>query len=289
MARPTLSPAARIDDRFAAQPAGAAEHAATVAWDRLRRGDTSLVAEVRDRHGAVLDPPWPRRLGFDDTDAPQATGPEVVIEVLRPEVRLVRNGRAVSPPSGHAARLLVRLVSRDGVLAADAAIDDLWPDAPPSAARNRLHQVLHRTRRALGGDADGMLTLTDGVLRLDSSRCGSDVGELKALGSLTLDDPLGRARACALLDGVTSSLCAAQFAYDEALDDDRWDLDRRVVELAVALLDAAPDDAEARRVVWGLWDRFPEQFALGEALEHSARTAGLDHEATRAQRRGLVG
>lgn len=276
-----------VDTPFAAQPAGAAEYAATIAWDRLRRGDGSLVANVVAHHRESLDPPWPTRLGLAaDTESPDGGADvEVRIRVLGPEVRLERHGRPVSPPSGHSARLLARLVLRDGVLSTDAAIEDLWPDAPAAAARNRFHQVLHRTRRALGNEADGVLTLADGVLRLDPQRCTSDVAELKALAGTDLTTSDGHRRALGVLGTVESSLCAAQFGFDESLDDDRWDLDRRVVELAVALLDADPADPEARTTVWTLWDRLPEQWALGEALERSAVRAGLEREAARARRR----
>ena len=285
--RSDLGPTPELVDHFTAQPCGAAEYAATVAWDRARRGDSSLVATVVERYGDDLDPPWPTRLAITTADdrSSAPSGIDVLIRVLTPEVRLERNGRPAAPPTGHSARLLVRLVVHDGVLSTEAAIEDLWPDAAIASARNRFHQVLHRTRRALGTDADGLLSVTDGILRLDLSRCSSDVHELKMLAGTDLAAPDARHRAVALLHGVESSLCTTQFGFDEALDDDRWDLDRRIVELAVALLEANSADTESRSAVWALWDRLPDQWALGEALERTGVAAGLDREASRARNR----
>ena len=283
-----------VTGRFAAQPAGESEFLATQAWDRLRRGDASKVAEVLAAVGDVLDPPWPERLGpaapgATTPDGPAgapAGGPDVVVRVLCPEVQLWRSGRPGTSPTGHAARLLALLALRDGVLPVAAAMEDLWPGTDDAAAaRNRFHQVLHRVRRALGVGADGPLTVNDGVVRLDPAEVGSDVALLRALGGADLADADTRARAVTVLDDVRSSLCAAQFAYDEELDEDRWELDRRVVDLAVGLLEAAPGDQAGRSTVWALWDRLPEQFGLGEALAASADEAGLEREASRARRR----
>ncbi len=210
----------------------------------------------------------------------------MVVRVLCPEVQLWRSGRPGTSPTGHAARLLALLALRDGVLPVAAAMEDLWPGTDDAAAaRNRFHQVLHRVRRALGVGADGPLTVNDGVVRLDPAEVGSDVALLRALGGADLADADTRARAVTVLDDVRSSLCAAQFAYDEELDEDRWELDRRVVDLAVGLLEAAPGDPAGRSTVWALWDRLPEQFGLGEALAASADEAGLEREASRARRR----
>ncbi|MFZ4519040.1 MAG: hypothetical protein ACOYOP_11665 [Microthrixaceae bacterium] len=290
LGRPVPPAAVDLPERFTAQPAGLVEYAATRAWDLLRHGDDSLVADVLARFGDQLDPPWPQRLGLTaegdaGTPAEVVGGPELVVRLMGPEVALARRSRPVPSPSGHAARLLAQLVLRDGVMTAEAAMEDLWPDTAPAAARNRFHQVLHRVRRALGVGADGPLTVTDGVVRLDPRVVGSDVAELRSLGGADLAVPVERARAVALLAEVRSSLLAAQFAYDEALDEDRWDLDRRVVELAVDVLTAGPDDPDVRAAVWGVWDRFPDRPELGEALRRTADDAGLGAEAERARRR----
>jgi DNA-binding SARP family transcriptional activator len=54
----------------------------------------------------------------------------------------------------------------------------LWPDLPPRAAANNLHQALYVARRALAGEgaegADGLLELRDHVVVLSADRYDPD-------------------------------------------------------------------------------------------------------------------
>jgi DNA-binding winged helix-turn-helix (wHTH) protein len=48
----------------------------------------------------------------------------------------------------------------------DVIIENLWPDAPPEAASNNLHQILHSVRHMIGPDS---IALHDDVVRLGPS------------------------------------------------------------------------------------------------------------------------
>ena len=63
---------------------------------------------------------------------------------------LTSGGRPVSLSPGQGTRLL-QLLAASGRLAADEAMEVLWPEAEPEAARNRLRTVLNRLRAEAGG------------------------------------------------------------------------------------------------------------------------------------------
>jgi DNA-binding SARP family transcriptional activator len=70
------------------------------------------------------------------------------------------------------ARTVVKLLALEPTqrLHREYLLDLLWPDLPPPAAANNLHQALHVARRALvGADADGLLELRDHVVILRAS------------------------------------------------------------------------------------------------------------------------
>src|ERR671937_979624 len=65
------------------------------------------------------------------------------------------------------ARTVVKLLALEPSqrLHREYLLDLLWPDLPPPAAANNLHQALHAGRRALAGEsADGLLELRDQVV-----------------------------------------------------------------------------------------------------------------------------
>jgi predicted ATPase/DNA-binding SARP family transcriptional activator len=114
------------------------------------------------------------------------------------------------------ARTVVKLLALDPAqrLHREYLLDLLWPDLPPSAAANNLHQALHAARRALAGEGtDGLLELRDQVV------------VLRAGGLVDVDVAQFRARAQAALDGGDlAGLRAAHAAYDgELLPDDRYE------------------------------------------------------------------
>jgi DNA-binding SARP family transcriptional activator len=180
----------------------------------------------------------------------------------------------VATPTGHAGRLLAQLVLAKGALTVDAVVDDLWPEADPGVARNRLHQVLHRLRRTLNVAADGPITVTDGVLRLDGASIHSDVTVLRSL------DPSDRGAALEAVRSYASDLCAAQFAYDDAFDDARWELSSRLHDVAVALLagDGARDP-EVTAAVWDAWVRLADEDRIGLTLADALERVGQDDRA----------
>jgi predicted ATPase/DNA-binding SARP family transcriptional activator len=114
------------------------------------------------------------------------------------------------------ARTVVKLLALDPAqrLHREYLLDLLWPDLPPSAAANNLHQALHAARRALAGEgADGLLELRDQVVVLRSS------------GPVDVDAARFRTQAEAALDsGDLAELRAAHAAYQgELLPDDRYE------------------------------------------------------------------
>lgn len=257
------------DDRFASQPAGRMERWATLAWDVLRRGDDRPARHLLDA-AQELPVPWSGRLAPDRSPDPQeSVGPRLWVRLLCPEARVERDGHTLATPTGHAGRLLALLVIAEGAVTVDAVVDDLWPDADPGAARNRLHQVLHRLRKTLDVAADGPLNVTDGVIRLDGASVGSDVGTLR---SLDLSD---RAAVLDAVRGYQSDLCAAQFAYDDAFDDARWELSSRLHDAVGALLagDGAADP-EVTAAVWDVWTRLADEDRIGLTLAGALERVG---------------
>jgi len=76
-----------------------------------------------------------------------------------------RGGMTVTPPAGHPS-LLVKLVALHGPLAADEAIEALWPDVDAMMGRRRLRNLLNRVKMASGElvvRERGSLRLIDGV------------------------------------------------------------------------------------------------------------------------------
>jgi hypothetical protein len=269
-----LLPLPDRDGLFAAQPAGWAEAACTIAWDHLRAGDPGPAREVAARLGGRVPEPWNARLApalaSTDPDGAVAPGPSagpaLYVRLLCPSLAVEREGRPVPAPSGHAARLLALLVAAGAPVGIDALVEDLWPGvaADGAAARNRFHQVVHRLRRSLGTGPDGPVRVEGGVAWLDPDGLGSDVADLRALGG-------GRPEAlAALLEGIRSELCAAQFAYDDAFDETRWELSQRIVDASAALLSSGWPSG--REVVAALRARLPEDPRLDELLR--TRTPG---------------
>ena len=280
-----------LDDAFAAQPAGRFEHLATAAWDRMRRGDASALQQFLATNEVELELPWTARfaeagstgagarVAGAGTDSVVGENPLRIL-LLGVELRVERGGGSVPGPTGHAARLLALLVVADGALTIDAALDDLWPDADPAAARNRFHQVLHRLRRSLGIDAGELLTVVDGVIRLDRSRVDADVWELRS------PIPVDPAALVARIDSYESDLCSAQFAYDDAFDDARWELSRRLADVVSAALggDGVRDEA-VRQSVRTVFARLPEDGRIGAEFAAALERIGEVGEASEIRSR----
>ena len=79
---------------------------------------------------------------------------------------VTRGGRAVDVPPGQGRQLVKLVAAAGGRLAAEAAMEALWPEADPDASANRLRTVLNRLKDAAG----------DVVVREDRQLClGPDV------------------------------------------------------------------------------------------------------------------
>jgi hypothetical protein len=265
-----LTPVVGDDELFDAQPAGRWERWATLAWDALREGDDGPARRLAEV-APTLPRPWAQRLGAASASASDESTPSSSLRVclLCPEVRVQRDGHTVATPTGHVARLLARLVIAGGAMTVDAVVDDLWPDADPGAARNRLHQVLHRLRRILAVDADGPLTMTVGVVRLDTDVVRSDVAELRSI------DPDDRDAALRVVRGYSSDLCAVQFGYDDAFSDARWELSSRLADVVDSLLaGSGAAQADVVAAVWDVWVRLEDEDRLGLSLAAALERVG---------------
>jgi DNA-binding SARP family transcriptional activator len=157
--------------------------------------------------------------------------PPIVIEVLAPELRVSVAGEAVPIPRGFPAKLLALLVATKGVMTIDEAIERLWPGADPAIGRNRLHAVLLRLRRGLGMRADGPISCTEGLVRMDvSPQLGVDSWEFERLAT----DATTRVEAATR---YRADVLSTQFAYDDTVAVYRRALRRTFLRLAIELLD----------------------------------------------------
>jgi LuxR family transcriptional regulator, maltose regulon positive regulatory protein len=130
--------------------------------------EPELARELVERHGLRAPPqadhrwPWPVRV--------RALG--------RFEVEV--DGAPMPSSRKQSRRLLelLHLLAAHGSagIAPDRIADELWPEADGDAARNALDNLVHRLRKALGGD-DRVL-MRQGVLSLNPQRCWVDVDAL---------------------------------------------------------------------------------------------------------------
>jgi DNA-binding SARP family transcriptional activator len=63
---------------------------------------------------------------------------------------VTRGGRAIEVPPGQGRQLVKLVAVSGGRLSADAAMEELWPEADPELSANRLRTVLNRLRDAAG-------------------------------------------------------------------------------------------------------------------------------------------
>jgi hypothetical protein len=188
----------------------------------------------------------------------------IVIHVMAPELRVTVDDQPLPAPRGYPAKLLALLVARSGAMTMDAAIEGLWPDADPEVGRNRLHGVLLRLRRSLGLAADGPITCTEGVVRLDRSPALTiDSWDFEALAA--------RADAtAAAVNAYEGDVLPIQFAYDDTVAAYRLWLRRTFLRLATGLLAAPPEGLDPEAVA-ALARRV-------DATERAVLEEGLDHE-----------
>lgn len=116
-----------------------------------------------------------------------ATGAgRVEIGVLGPLRVRGADGSDITPSGGLQRRLLALLVQcRGEVVSADAAVDVLWPSAPPQDATAALQNHLSRLRRAL---PDGAIESVGSGYRLDPTQVVVDADRLVDLLGGGLDD-----------------------------------------------------------------------------------------------------
>lgn len=103
----------------------------------------------------------PRRLGPELFNQPPA-GDGVRISTLG-TFEIVAGGRSVRLPGKKAAALIRLLIVSDRSCSIDVAAEHLWPDDDRDTGSRRLHNVVTRTRKALGDDT---LVRTDGRIQL---------------------------------------------------------------------------------------------------------------------------
>jgi len=172
------------------------------------------------------------------------TEPALAVRVLG-GFAVTADGRAADPPPGRPATLVKLLAVAGGQIAADEAIEILWPEVDPEVGRPRLRNVLARIRSSCGEliRRDGSaLALADGVVvdALEFSREGR--GAIAESGAAS-ESGVGADSGAAL-----ARRAAARYT-GELLPADRYEdftvtLRERLALLYVSLLDRLAAEAE---------------------------------------------
>jgi predicted ATPase/DNA-binding SARP family transcriptional activator len=89
----------------------------------------------------------------------------LTVSVLGP-LRVDVDGQPVALGRRSRALVAALVVRRDQVVASDQLVEVVWPDHPPTDARNALQALVSRTRRALGPAGSALVTVGEGY-RLD--------------------------------------------------------------------------------------------------------------------------
>ena len=191
----------------------------------VEEGRTALVDLLdRDlRHGLGPVRPAP---------GPGPGEPTVAVRVLGPELSITVAGEPIPALRGFPAKLLAVLVTRQGAMTVDAAIDALWPEADPDAGRIRLHRVLLRLRRSLGLAADGPITGADGQIRVDPAGVTVDSWAFQRAadpGALRVDG------AWPAIQRYPADVLTQQFAHEGPIDEYRSELRATFLHVASAL------------------------------------------------------
>jgi hypothetical protein len=189
--------------------------------------------------------------------APARTEPRLQLRVLAPTVEVEGSHGLVVLSDAQAKLMLALVVSHPSPLHVEQVSDLLWPEEELAATRSRLNSLVHRLRRALGGQGNALVRNGD-LLQLDESRCQVDLWTWqRALGEA------GEARSQALTS-VRGLLGDAQFPYDEPFVEERhrivgeWlrhaaaareagDVDSGRLLPALTALKLTPDDLEVAR------------------------------------------
>jgi predicted ATPase/DNA-binding SARP family transcriptional activator len=138
-------------------------------------------------------------------------GPAWHIDVLGPIRVRADDGEDRTPDGALQRRLLALLVLHRGrVVSTDAAIEALWPSAPPRDPQAALQTHLFRLRKAL----PGLVGSTDAGYRLDPAMVTVDSDDLAAAVAAVSDDPAAGATIAAALDRWRGP------GYPELADDD---------------------------------------------------------------------
>jgi DNA-binding SARP family transcriptional activator len=212
-----------------------------------RLGDAERATDsLASARGMVQDEGDPERLSRLEPELlalAARTAPAAPAERLSVTVSMLgrfaveRGGTDVTPPPGRP-QMLVKLLALHATLAADEAMELLWPDVDPGTGRARLRNLLNRVRAASGhivvrgGDA---LALAPGVI-VDAQRF--EQAAAKALAARPSERAgLGRAA----LAWSTGELLPGD-RYEDWADVPRERLRRR----RLALLDLVADDAAAK-------------------------------------------
>lgn len=133
------------------------------------------------------------------------------IRFFGPEIEI---GPAENPRTlrGFSAKLLALLVSRDGRLTLDVAVDFLWRDIDLDSGRKRLHTTLYRLRNELGCDTATLRVEDDLVLLRAGGDLNIDVAMFK---QLTSSDTASCERLAEALGLYRDDFCSTQFAYED--------------------------------------------------------------------------
>lgn len=219
-------------------PERAAGHARRLERDLDRTGASRGAAVLRawappaPLSPATSSPPSVSPHGGGDLSAGKDSPAPMTVQVLAPDVRVEVDGVAVSLRPQPARLLLAMIVAHPRGLHAEEAADHIWPDLPWSVARQRLNVVVHRLRRALGGQRPTVMRRGN-VLLLAADGWDVDLFHLRSAISTTSEQT---PRLPDLLRTLTGNLAHSQFPYDERLIDER-----HLVAASVERLLAGPE------------------------------------------------
>ena len=142
------------------------------------------------------------------------------------------------------ARTLVKLLALapGHRLHREQAIEVLWPDRPPDAAANNLHQALHVARRRLGGGEPRPLRLADDAIVLGDVWIDVDAFRTQAGEALRAGEPARARAALALYRGPL----LPEDLYEEWTEPHRAELERLRERLVALSGGDAPLQRERR-------------------------------------------
>jgi DNA-binding SARP family transcriptional activator len=244
-----------------------------------RTGEPDLVAALA---------PLAERAGSAHAREMLAAGRTLIVRLFGTPAVVRADGTAVQLPAGMPGELVRMLAIREHGMPVDAVLDALFADAPPSAARQRLRQVLTRLRSAAGE-----LVMRDGdLLRLVPAWI--DVREFLVTANRVraINGPRSLQLAYAALALYSPALLASD-PYAAWTEEIRAEVEYRHLALLDQIASAAAARGSHQEALTALEAAMAERpdderylAAVGEQLRALGRHRAAEHLAQRLSRAG---